>query len=462
MGLRVVILAAGKGKRMFSNLPKVMHKIGGVSMLERVVETAKSLDPESVHVVYGNSGPKLPEICPDLSVNWVFQKEQLGTGHAVLQALPACEDHDQVLVLYGDVPMITQETLDRLVKNTPRTDVGLLITRLDNPSGFGRIIRDDAGNIIAIVEEKDATDAEKKIREINTGILTAPAQFLKQGLPRLSNHNAQREYYLTDMVSVAVQTGRSVHGTLAVCSSEVRGVNDPWQLATQERFYQKEQARRLACTGVRIMDPMRIDIRGEVTIAPTTELDVNVILAGKVDIGAGCEIGPNVYIKDAVIGDNVKVLANSVIEGATIENAVSVGPFARIRPGTLLRTASKVGNFVEIKKTTLGKGAKASHLSYLGDAIIGDEANIGAGTITCNYDGVSKWSTHIGKQAFVGSNTSLVAPVQIGEGATIAAGSVVTKDAPAHQLTITRAKQQTVEGWKRPTAEKKNQTDKIS
>lgn len=457
MGLRIIILAAGKGKRMSSNLPKVMHKVGGVPMLERVVETAQSLEPLSVHVVFGNSGPRLQDLCPHLNVEWVFQKEQLGTGHAVLQALPFCDDHDQVLVLYGDVPMITQETLDRLVKNTPRTDVGLLITRLDNPSGFGRIIRDDAGNIIAIVEEKDASDAEKKIREINTGIMTAPALFLKQGLPKLSNHNAQNEYYLTDMVAVSVASGRSVHGSLALSSSEVRGVNDPWQLATVERFYQKEQARKLACAGVQIMDPLRLDIRGNVSIAPSTQLDVNVILEGDVTIGKACTIGANVIIKDSVIGDNVTILPNTLIDGAKIEAYVSVGPFARVRPGTLLRESSKVGNFVEIKKTTLGIGSKASHLTYLGDAMIGEKVNIGAGTITCNYDGVNKWSTHIGDNAFIGSNTSLVAPVQIGKEATIAAGSVITKDAPAHKLTITRVKQQTVENWKRPLLKKKQE-----
>lgn len=450
MTLSIVILAAGKGKRMASPLPKVMHPLGGVSMLERVVHTAQTLKPKKIHVVYGNGGSTLPESLPHLPVNWVFQKEQLGTGHAVMQALPACGDDERVLVLYGDVPIISTHTLQQLLDETPENGVCILVTEFDNPTGFGRIIRDHDDNIVAIVEEKDASRTQRAIKEINTGIVTAPAKFLKNCLPRVSNHNMQHEYYLTDMIALAVEDGVPLRSVTALHSNEVRGVNDPWQLATLERFYQSERARELALSGVKIMDPMRLDIRGDVSIAPSVRLDINVILEGAVTIGPGCDIGPNVVIKDSTLGARVTVLANCVIEGAIIEDDCDVGPFARVRPETVLKTKSKIGNFVEIKKTMLGENSKANHLAYLGDAIIGKNVNVGAGTITCNYDGVNKWQTTIGDGAFIGSNTSLIAPVVIEKNATIAAGSAITKNAPAEQLTITRAKQTVVDGWKRP------------
>ncbi len=454
MTLSVVILAAGKGKRMVSKLPKVMHPLGGISLLERVVKTAESLHPKKIHVVYGNGGSALPEALPHLPVHWVFQKEQLGTGHAVMQALPSCDDNENVLVLYGDVPVISEHTLRQLLDETPKNGVGLLVTVLEDPTGFGRIVRDHKDNIVAIIEEKDASRTQRAIKEINTGIVTAPAKFLKQCLPRVSNNNSQKEFYLTDMIALAVEDGVPLRGVIAKNSNEVRGVNDLWQLVTLERYYQAERARSLAYSGVTIMDPARLDIRGDVSIAPSTKLDVNVILEGTVKIGEGCDIGPNVFIKNSTLGARVKIFANSVIEGAIIDDDCEVGPFARMRTGTVLKTKSKVGNFVETKKTTLGENSKANHLTYLGDATIGKNVNIGAGTITCNYDGVNKWPTKIGDGAFIGSNTSLVAPIEIGENATVAASSAITKNAPADQLTITRAKQTVVENWKRPT--KKN------
>ena len=453
MTLSIVILAAGKGKRMASPLPKVMHTLGGVSMLERVVQTAQSLKPKNIHVVYGNGGSKLPEALPQLPVHWVYQKEQLGTGHAVMQALPDCTDDERILVLYADVPIISTHTLQQLLTETPKNGVCILVTELENPTGFGRIIRDHDDNIVAIVEEKDASRTQRAIKEINTGIVTAPAKFLKEGLPRLSNKNAQHEYYLTDMVALAVEEGVPLRSVSVLNSNEVRGVNDPWQLVTLERYYQSECARELALSGVKIMDPMRLDIRGHASIAPSVKLDINVILEGNVTIGSGCDIGPHVVIKDSTLGANVTVHANSVIEGATIENDCEVGPFARVRPDTVLKKHSKIGNFVEIKKTILGENSKANHLTYLGDAMIGKNVNIGAGTITCNYDGVNKWPTTIGDNAFIGSNTSLIAPIEIGAEATIAAGSAVSKNAPAKKLSITRAKQTVVEGWKRPKRE---------
>lgn len=453
MTLSIVILAAGKGKRMASPIPKVMHQLGGVSMLERVVQTAQSLHPKQIHVVYGNGGSTLPESLPHLSVNWVFQKEQLGTGHAVMQALPQCSDNERVLVLYADVPMITPHTLQQLLHDTPRNGVGLLVTELDNPAGFGRIIRDHDDNIVAIIEEKDASRTQRAIREINTGIVTAPAKFLKACLPQVSNKNAQQEYYLTDMIAMAVEAGLSLRGVTALNHNEVRGVNDPWQLVTLERYYQSERARELAYNGVKIMDPMRLDIRGEVTIAPSTKLDINVILEGSVSIGAGCEIGPNVSIKNSTLGERVKVFANSVIESAIIENDCEVGPFARVRAETIMKSFAKIGNFVEIKKTTLGEYSKASHLTYLGDATIGKQVNIGAGTITCNYNGVNKSQTIIGDGAFIGSNTSLIAPIEVGVDATIGAGSAISKNAVAKELTVARAKQTVVAGWRRPKRE---------
>jgi len=450
MTLHVVILAAGNGKRMNSKIPKVLHKLAGVPMLEHVIRTAKTLDAK-VHVVHGNGGSRVQETLSHLDVHWVKQEEQLGTGHAVLQAMPFCEDEDQIMVLYGDVPLTSTQTLKQLLTDTPHNGLGLIVTELEDPTGFGRIVRNEMGNILAIVEHKDASGDQLKIQEINTGILTAKAGLMKKWLPALKNENNQNEYYLTDVVSLAVDDGHPVGGVMAHCIEEVQGVNDRWQLTNLERYYQRHYAQQLCYQGVTVIDFNRIDIRcTTLSIGIDTTLDVNVVLEGDVQIGSNCMIGPNVVIKDAVIGDHVCVNANTVIEGAQIDNECAVGPFARIRPGSVMKAKSKVGNFVEMKKSILGENSKAQHLSYLGDAIIGQSVNIGAGTITCNYDGVNKWQTEIADAAFIGSNTSLVAPVKIGAKATIGAGSVITCDATPDKLTVARAKQTTVKGWKRP------------
>jgi bifunctional UDP-N-acetylglucosamine pyrophosphorylase/glucosamine-1-phosphate N-acetyltransferase len=449
MGLHIVILAAGSGKRMASAEPKVLHQIGGVSMLEHVVNTAALLEPDLIHVIYGNGGELVPKTLSHLAVNWVRQDRQLGTGHAVSKALPHTDSKDSILVLYGDVPLISVRTLKQLLQDTPNNGLGLVVTELEDPSGFGRIIRNEVGNIIAIVEHKDANVTQRKIREINTGILTTTARHLKTWLPLLKNKNKQKEYYLTDIVSLAVNEGSPVGGVMAHCHEEVQGVNDRWQQATLERYYQKTQAQKLAYAGVTLIDPQRLDVRGHVKAGTDTVIDVNVVLEGNVEIGNNCYIGPNVILRDATLANNVTVLANSIINGAKVAKGCQVGPFARLRPGTVLMEKAKVGNFTEVKKSTIGEGSKANHLSYIGDATIGEHVNIGAGTITCNYDGENKWPTTIGDGAFVGSNSSLVAPVKIGKNAVIGSGSIVAKDAPADQLTLTqRLEHRSLKSWK--------------
>lgn len=459
MGLKVVILAAGKGKRMESEIPKVLHPLGGIPLLQRVIDTAETLKPDRIFVVYGNGGSHVRDELTHLPVTWIHQDKQLGTGHAVLQAIPECKDKDNVLVLYGDVPLITTKTLKQLLKDTPRNGLGLIVTELEDPSGFGRIIRNEMGNIVAIVEEKDATNRQREIKEINTGIITTTAKLLKSWLPDLKNNNKQNEYYLTDIVALAVSTGHPVGGIMAYCHEEVRGVNDRWQLATLERYYQYNYAKELCYSGVTVADPYRIDIRGHLETGIDVFLDVNVVIEGKVKIGSNCVIGPNVILKDTTIENNVTVLANSVVEGAIIKEQASVGPFARVRPGTVVERNAKIGNFVETKNTILGEGSKANHLTYLGDATIGRGVNIGAGTITCNYDGVNKWPTTIGDSAFIGSNTALIAPITIGDKATIAAGSTISKNAPSGMLTLARAPQSTNKNWKRPEDRKKSKKD---
>jgi len=455
MGLRIVILAAGKGKRMASVMPKVLHNLGGTSLLERVVKTARSLSPDDICVIHGNGGSTVQDELNYLPVEWIKQQEQLGTGHAVMQAIPKYNDSDQVLILYGDVPLISNVTLKRLLEDTPHNGLGLIVTESQSPAGFGRIIRNEMGNIIAIVEHQDANPQQLEIKEINTGILTASAKQLKSWLPRLQNHNRQKEYYLTDVVALAVNDGFPVGGIHAHGHEEVQGVNDRWQLTKLERHYQETLAQQLALTGVTIMDPSRLDIRGEVTMGIDVVVDVNVILEGKVKIGCNCKIGPNVILKDVDIGDEVEIFANSIIEGATIAKGAQIGPFARIRPESTIEENAKVGNFVEMKKSTLGANSKASHLTYLGDANIGKNVNIGAGTITCNYDGVNKHQTEIEDDVFIGSNTSLIAPVKIGKKATVGAGSTISQEAPPDMLTLTRAKQRTVDGWQRPKKDNK-------
>ncbi|MDF1761347.1 MAG: bifunctional UDP-N-acetylglucosamine diphosphorylase/glucosamine-1-phosphate N-acetyltransferase GlmU [Coxiellaceae bacterium] len=455
MGLNVVILAAGKGKRMISDIPKVLHKLAGVAMLERVVRTAEKLNPNSIQVIHGNGGSKVREALDYLPVEWVKQEEQLGTGHAVMQALPSIDQNDQVLVLYGDVPLISEETLSLLLNNTAKNALGLVVTELQDPTGLGRIIRNELGNIVAIVEHKDANEQQLLIREINTGILTTSAANLKRWLPMLENANAQGEYYLTDIVGLAVQDGVSVGGILARTTQEVQGVNDRWQMAQLEHYFQGEMAKKLTLSGVAVMDINRTYVRGDVDISQDVVLDVNVVMEGTVKLGKHTRIGPNVMLKDTIIGEGVIIGAHSVLDGVILEDDCEVGPFSRLRPGTILRRGAKVGNFVELKKTILGEGSKANHLAYLGDTEIGKDVNIGAGTITCNYDGVNKHRTVIEDDAFIGTNNSLVAPVTIGKGATTGAGSTITADVPEKALAVGRGRQKIIDGWQRPTKKEK-------
>ncbi|MCH9643847.1 MAG: bifunctional UDP-N-acetylglucosamine diphosphorylase/glucosamine-1-phosphate N-acetyltransferase GlmU [Gammaproteobacteria bacterium] len=462
MGLHIVILAAGSGKRMASEAPKILHCIGGVSMLERVVMTAQSMKPEAIHVIYGNGGELVPTTLQHLPVNWVKQDEQLGTGHAVSKALPFCNAKDQILVLYGDVPLISIRTLRQLKRDTPHNGLGLVVTELEDPAGFGRIIRNEMGNITAIVEHKDATPTQRKIQEINTGILTTSAKHLKEWLPKLKKENKQGEYYLTDIVALAVDDGHPVGGVMAHCHEEVQGVNDRWEQAHLERYFQETQAKLLAYSGVTVRDPARLDVRGQVKVGKDVILDVNVVMEGNVEIGNGCIIGPGVVLKDVTIGRDVEIKANSVLEGAKVGDDCVVGPFARLRPGTVLEKQAQIGNFVEIKKTRIGKGSKVNHLTYMGDSTVGKSVNVGAGVITCNYDGVNKWPTTIADGAFVGSNCSLIAPVKIGKNATIGSGSIITKDAPADRLTLSvNLEQRAIKSWKEPTkqAEKRRKLE---
>lgn len=449
MKLNVIILAAGKGQRMMSDVPKVLHTLGGKPLLSHVVETAQQLAPSVIYVVYGNGGDVVKAHLQDLPVQWVKQESLLGTGHAVLQAIPFCEELSRVLILYGDVPLISAESLSQFLKTTLEDTLGLMIAEVDQPQGFGRIIRNPQGEVIQIVEERDANEVQRKIKEINTGMLTAPAKLLKKLLPRLQNNNQQNEYYLTDIIALAVAEGVPVKACKAACVEETRGINDRTELAAAERYYQRRLAQYWMSRGVSIADPARIDIRGTAQIAADVFLDINVILEGRVIIGKGSRIGPQVYLKDVEIGENVEIYANCVIEGALIEEACKVGPFTRIRSGTQLKARASLGNFVEVKKIIFGEDSKAHHLSYLGDALIGSRVNIGAGTITCNYDGVNKHITQIGDKAFIGSHSALVAPVSIGQNATIGAGSTITRDAPADQLTLGRARQTTIKGWRR-------------
>lgn len=448
MGLSVIILAAGKGKRMTSGVSKVLHPIGGISLLERVVNTAQLLRACAVYVVYSDRKSLVHKKFNHLPVHWVEQNEQLGTGHAVLQVIPFCNENDQVLVLYGDVPLISAKTLQNLLHSTPSNSIGLIVAELPDPTGLGRIIRNEFGNIIDIVEHEDANRQQLKICEINTGIMTTSSANLKRWLPRLGNNNQQKEYYLTDIVAMAVAEGCHVGGVIVHCFEEVQGINNRWDLIKLERYFQQSMAKKLALAGATIMDPNRIDIRGDnVHVSHDVIIDVNVILEGKIRLGRNVRIGPNVLLKNVTIGENTEILSNTIIEDTMIGAQCSVGPFTRIRPGSILEEGVKVGNFVEVKKSILGMGSKANHLTYLGDATIGKDVNIGAGTITCNYDGANKWPTKIEDGAFIGSNAALVAPIIIGKNATIGAGSTITQDVPSNHLTLARKRQHTVKNW---------------
>ena len=447
--LHVIILAAGEGKRMRSSRPKVLQPIAGQPMLAQVIAAARALDPAGIHIVYGHGGDQVRAAFADQAdLHWAEQAQQLGTGHAVEQAMPQVPDAATVLVLYGDVPLIRSETLQRLLAAPGR--LAVLVAELDDPTGYGRIVRDAEGRVAAIVEHKDANDEQRRLRAVNTGIIAAESTALKRWLSHLSNDNAQGEYYLTDVFAAAASEFSAAEIVLVSEAIEAEGANDPWQLSQLERAFQLRQARALCAQGARLLDPARFDQRGTVTVGRDVEIDVDVVLEGNVELGDGVSIGPFTRLKDVKLGAGTLVRAHCDLDGVVTEGAAQIGPYARLRPGTVLADGVHIGNFVETKKATLGVGSKANHLTYLGDAVIGSGVNIGAGTITCNYDGVNKTTTTIEDGAFIGSNSALVAPITIGRNATIGAGSVIGKDAPADALTVARARQQTLEGWQRP------------
>jgi len=445
-----VILAAGRGSRMHSDLPKVLHPLGGEPMLAHVYRAAQGTKPTTIHIVYGEGGNLLPETFPDWSATWVEQRQQLGTGHAVAQALPSIPDQALVLVLFGDVPLITDQTLQQLLDQANQDTVALLSVINEAPHGYGRIIRQQE-RITGIVEERDATEKQRAITEVNTGLMVAPAAFLKRAVAALDSDNAQGEQYLTDVVGLAVTAGLQITSLAAASVAEVEGVNSKQQLANAERQLQRRRAEQLMAEGITLIDPARIDIRGTVTAGRDVTIDIDVILAGEVTLGSGVSIGAHCIISDSRISDNSEIKPFSSLEGADVGAGCSVGPYARLRPGSNLAEQSRVGNFVELKNTILGASSKVNHLSYVGDATIGARVNVGAGVITCNYDGVDKHRTEIGDDAFIGSNSQLVAPVTVGEGATIGAGTTLTDPAPAQKLTLSRSRQLTITGWQRPT-----------
>ncbi|MDG6363590.1 bifunctional UDP-N-acetylglucosamine diphosphorylase/glucosamine-1-phosphate N-acetyltransferase GlmU [Glaesserella parasuis] len=448
--LSVVILAAGKGTRMYSDLPKVLHPIAGKPMVKHVIDTAKQLSAKQIHLIYGHGGDLLQQRLSVEPVNWVLQAEQLGTGHAMQQAAPFFADDENILMLYGDAPLITATTLEKLIAAKPENGIALLTVVLDNPTGYGRIIREN-GSVVAIVEQKDANPEQLKIQEINTGVMVASGASFKKWLSQLDNNNAQGEYYITDVIAMANRDGYKVEAVQATNLMEVEGANNRLQLAALERYYQKIQAEKLLLAGVTIIDPARFDLRGTVTHGKDVVIDVNVILEGSIQLGNNVKIGAGSVLKNVVLGDNVEIKPYSVLEDSVIGESADVGPFARLRPGTELAAKAHVGNFVEIKKSTIGEGSKVGHLTYIGDSEIGANVNIGAGTITCNYDGANKFKTIIGDNVFVGSDTQLVAPVTVASGATIGAGSTITKDVAADELVITRVPQRHIQGWQRPT-----------
>ncbi|MHB9799603.1 bifunctional UDP-N-acetylglucosamine diphosphorylase/glucosamine-1-phosphate N-acetyltransferase GlmU [Pseudomonas sp. MT3] len=455
MSLEIVILAAGQGTRMRSALPKVLHPVAGKPMLAHVIDTARTLSPSRIHVVIGHGAELVRERLQADDLNFVIQEQQLGTGHAVAQAAPFLSA-DKVLILYGDVPLIEQPTLECLMAQATAEQLALLTVELDDPTGYGRIIRDAAGEVQAIVEQKDASSEQRAIREGNTGILAVPRERLAGWLSRLSNSNAQGEYYLTDVIAMAVADSLRVATAQPQAAMEVQGANDRLQLSELERFFQQRVARRLMAQGVTLIDPARFDVRGEVSVGRDVTIDINVILEGQVEIEDDVLIGPNCYIKDSTLRRGAIIKANSHLEGAHVGPDSDVGPFARLRPGSVLERKVHVGNFVELKNAHLQDGVKVGHLTYLGDSEVGARTNIGAGTITCNYDGANKWRTSIGEDVFIGSNNSLVAPVDIGAGATTGAGSTITTEVPSGTLAVGRAKQRVIEGWKRPEKIKKS------
>jgi len=435
---------------MKSGLPKVLHKLAGTPLLCHVIDTARLLDPEGIHIVIGHGADKVRKSVAQPDIVWAIQEEQLGTGHAVMQALPNIPDDSRVLILYGDVPLTTSDTLQRLIANPATETMALLTVQMAFPKGYGRIVRDQQGNVLSIVEEKDASPAQRQINEVNSGIMAANASDLKRWLPKLSSENAQGEYYLTDIIEMATNDGIRIDVAQPDENEEVQGVNDRVQLAQLETWFQLRAARELMLGGATLLRPDSVSVRGHVVTGQDVVVDANVIFEGHVDLGDGVEIGPNCILRDVTIKANSVVKANSMIEDSVIGERAELGPFARVRPGTVLEENSKIGNFVETKKSIIGAGSKVNHLSYIGDTTIGRDSNIGAGTITCNYDGVNKFRSDIGNDVFVGSNSSLVAPVTIKDGATIGAGSVVTHDVDEGQLAVGRSKQRNIDGWQRP------------
>lgn len=450
MSLSIVILAAGQGTRMRSRLPKVLHELAGRSLLEHVYQTASELPHETMAVVYGHGGNLVPETLSHLQTRWVEQAEQLGTGHAIAQTLPLLDDNDDVMILYGDVPLIQAETLKRLVDAAQGSGFSLLTAKLEDPAGYGRIVRDKRGEVVRIVEEKDASEQERVIHEINTGMMVVRASLLKRWVTALDNNNKQGEYYLTDIIAMAANEHTTIECIHPRALYEIAGINNRVQLAEAERAYRRLRAEELMLAGVTLLDPARFDIRGSLTAGMDSVIDVNVIIEGDVKIGDDVRIGANCVLRNVEIGDGVNIMPNSTIEDTIIGNGCSIGPFARIRPGTRLHDHVNIGNFVEVKKSEIGSQSKVNHLSYIGDTEMGRGVNIGAGTITCNYDGAYKHKTIIDDDVFVGSNTQLVAPVHIAAGATIAAGTTVTRDVEAGTLSIARSEQRTVKNWKRP------------
>lgn len=450
----VIILAAGKGTRMRSDLPKLLHPIGGRPMLGHLLKVAGHLSQKPPIVIVGHGAEQLRQTFTSQAINWVEQKQQLGTGHAVMQALPHLNDETIYLILVGDAPLIRQQTLFQLAEQSALTGLAVLTVKLQQPTGYGRIIRDTAGQVTAIVEDKDASADEKKIDEINSGIFAVRGDRLKELLPKITNQNAQAEYYLTDVVALATQAGYGVKPLMITDETEVLGCNDKVQLAQLERIYQRRQAQAALLAGTTLADPARFDVRGELHTGNDCFIDINCVFEGQVTLGDQVHIGPNCLISDSVIGSHTVIKANTVIESSVIGGENDIGPFARIRPQTELADQAKVGNFVETKNAKIAKGSKVNHLSYVGDAVVEENVNVGAGTITCNYDGVSKHQTTIKAGAFIGSNTALVAPVTIGKGSTVAAGSTITKDVNLGALAITRAKQVEIANWQRPVKKK--------
>jgi len=447
----IVILAAGKGTRMRSTLPKVLHPLAGQPLLGHVLKAAQTAVGAKIIVVTGHGGEQVERSIGDADILWVKQPQQLGTAHAAQCALPHLREDARVLILYGDVPLIDPRTIGAMLETVSKVQIGLLTVELADPTGYGRILRDTANSIEAIVEQKDASPEQLQINEVNTGVMALSSQQLKDWLPQIDNQNAQSEYYLTDLIAIARQHKVTIKSIEPLSATEVEGVNNRQQLSQLERAHQQKMAEALMQSGTSLADPQRFDQRGELTAGSDNFIDINCIFEGTVILGSNVTIGPNCYISNSTLADGVEVKANTVIENAVIGERAIVGPFARIRPDTLLAADTKVGNFVEIKKSTLGQGSKINHLSYVGDAQLGEQVNVGAGTITCNYDGANKHKTQIGDNSFIGSNTTLVAPLTVGEQGFVGAGSTVTKDVETETLTVARARQRNIKGWQRPS-----------